>query len=55
MNETIFNFWQGLATGSIGIIVTLVAFWVVAVVSFIRIIFNNLLNSLHGSLLLFTK
>ena len=28
MNETIFNFWQGLATGSIGIIVTLVAFWV---------------------------
>ena len=28
MNESVLNFWQALATGSIGIIVTLVAFWV---------------------------
>lgn len=28
MNETILHFWQALATASIGIIVTLIGFWV---------------------------
>jgi predicted peroxiredoxin len=28
MNEQILHFWQALATASIGIIVTLVSFWV---------------------------
>ena len=27
MNDTIMHFWQGLATASIGIIVTLLGFW----------------------------